>query len=150
MSELDIKAGGISFKAMYLTIALPVLSAISGAIYFGYDAVKRFEIVEAVNGKYAVGISELGSQDTLILSRLQSLEQAMQDNDVRGLAPRLTEISTNMNTILEQQSALLDLRSQVEKSQTITDGLDKQLDKYTTEIDDLWEAFDEAVKNPLK
>jgi hypothetical protein len=45
---------------------------------------------------------------------------------------------------------LLDLRSQVEKAQTITDGLDTQLDKYTTEIDDLWEAFDEAVKNPLK
>jgi hypothetical protein len=150
MSELDIKAGGVSFKAMYMTIALPVLSAISGAIYFGYDAVKRFEIVEADNGQYAVGIGELGSQDTLILSRLQSLEQAMQDNDVRGLAPRLTEISTNMNTILEQQSALLDLRSQVEKAQTITDGLDTQLDKYTTEIDDLWEAFDEAIKNPLK
>jgi hypothetical protein len=74
----------------------------------------------------------------------------MQDNDVRGLAPKLSEISTQMETILEQQKELLDLRSKVEKAQIITDGLDTQLDKYTTEIDDLWEAFDEAVKNPLK
>ena len=150
MSELDIKAGGVSFKAMYLTIAVPVLSAISGAIYFGYDAVKRFEIVEADNGQYAVGIGELGSQDTLILSRLQSLEQAMQDNDVRGLAPRLTEISTNMTTIMEQQTDLLDLRSKVEKAETITDNIGDKLDTYNTEITDLWKAFDEAVKNPLK
>ena len=149
MSELDIKAGGVSFKAMYLTIAVPVLSAISGAIYFGYDAVKRFEIVEADNGQYAVGIGELGSQDTLILSRLQSLEQAMQDNDVRGLAPRLTEISTNMTTIMEQQTDLLDLRSKVEKAETITDNIGGKLDTYNTEITDLWRAFDEAVKNPL-
>tara|TARA_R100001369_G_scaffold24811_1_gene45448 strand:- start:472 stop:924 length:453 start_codon:yes stop_codon:yes gene_type:complete len=149
MSELDIKAGGVSFKAMYLTIAVPVLSAISGAIYFGYDAVKRFEIVEADNGQYAVGIGELGSQDTLILSRLQSLEQAMQDNDVRGLAPRLTEISTNMTTIMEQQTDLLDLRSKVEKAETITDNIGDKLDTYNTEITDLWRAFDEAVKNPL-
>jgi len=149
MSELDIKAGGVSFKAMYLTIAVPVLSAISGAIYFGYDAVKRFEIVEADNGQYAVGIGELGSQDTLILSRLQSLEQAMQDNDVRGLAPRLTEISTNMTTIMEQQADLLDLRSKVEKAETITDNIGDKLDTYNTEITDLWRAFDEAIKNPL-
>lgn len=149
MSELDIKAGGVSFKAMYLTIAVPVLSAISGAIYFGYDAVKRFEIVEADNGQYAVGIGELSSQDTLILSRLQSLEQAMQDNDVRGLAPRLTEISTNMTTIMEQQTDLLDLRSKVEKAETITDNIGDKLDTYNTEITDLWRAFDEAVKNPL-
>ena len=149
MSELDIKAGGVSFKAMYLTIAVPVLSAISGAIYFGYDAVKRFEIVEADNGQYAVGIGELGSQDTLILSRVQSLEQAMQDNDVRGLAPRLTEISTNMTTIMEQQTDLLDLRSKVEKAETITDNIGDKLDTYNTEITDLWRAFDEAVKNPL-
>jgi hypothetical protein len=45
---------------------------------------------------------------------------------------------------------LLDLRSKVEKSETITDGLGDKLDKYTTEIEDLWTAFDEAVKNPLQ
>jgi predicted methyltransferase len=74
----------------------------------------------------------------------------MQDNDVRGLAPKLSEISTQMNAILDQQKELLDLRSKVEKSETITEGLGDKLDLYNNEIEDLWEAFDEAVKNPLK
>jgi|TARA_R110000803_G_scaffold46240_2_gene97205 hypothetical protein len=137
-------------KVVWMTLALPAISAISGSIYFGYDAIKRFEIVENNNGVYAEDIGGLNDQLTAFQSRTQSLEQAMQDNDVRGLAPKLSEISTQMETILEQQKDLLDLRSKVEKSETITDGLGNKLDGYNTEINDLWKAFDEAVKNPLK
>lgn len=139
-----------NLKVVWMTLALPVLSGLSGAIYFGYDAIKRFEIVEADNGVYATNIGELSGQDVLFSSRIQALEQAILDNDVRGLAPKLSEISTQMETILEQQKELLDLRSKIEKAETITDGLGDKLDKYTTEIDDLWTAFDEAVKNPLQ
>ena len=146
MSEVNLS----NLKAVWLTLALPVLSGISGAIYFGYDAIKRFEIVEQDNGQYASDIGNLSGQLTAIQSRIQTLEQAMQDNDVRGLAPKLSEISTQMTTILDQQKELLDLRSKVEKSETITNGLGDKLDKYNAEIDDLWKAFDEAVKNPLK
>jgi len=146
MSEVNLS----NLKAVWLTLALPVLSGISGAIYFGYDAIKRFEIVEQDNGQYASDIGDLSGQLTAIQSRIQTLEQAMQDNDVRGLAPKLSEISTQMNAILDQQKELLDLRSKVEKSETITNGLGDKLDKYNAEIEDLWKAFDEAVKNPLK
>ena len=146
MSEVNLS----NLKAVWLTLALPVLSGISGAIYFGYDAIKRFEIVEQDNGRYASDIGDLSGQLTAIQSRIQTLEQAMQDNDVRGLAPKLSEISTQMNAILDQQKELLDLRSKVEKSETITNGLGDKLDKYNAEIEDLWKAFDEAVKNPLK
>ncbi|MAO25343.1 MAG: hypothetical protein CMJ25_31795 [Phycisphaerae bacterium] len=147
MSEVNLSG----LKAVWLTLALPVLSGISGAIYFGYDAIKRFEIVEESNGAYSTSISELSTVDGDFNSRIQSLEQAMQDNDVRGLAPKLSEISTQMNAILDQQKELLDLRSKVEKSETITEGLGDKLDLYNNEIEDLWKAFDEAVsKNPLK
>jgi len=146
MSDFNLS----NLKAVWLTLALPVLSGISGAIYFGYDAIKRFEIVEQDNGQYASDIGDLSGQLTAIQSRIQTLEQAMQDNDVRGLAPKLSEISTQMTTILDQQKELLDLRSKVEKSETITNGLGDKLDKYNAEIEDLWKAFDEAVKNPLK
>jgi len=146
MSDVNLS----NLKAVWLTLALPVLSGISGAIYFGYDAIKRFEIVEQDNGQYASDINDLSGQLTAIQSRIQTLEQAMQDNDVRGLAPKLSEISTQMTTILDQQKELLDLRSKVEKSETITNGLGDKLDKYNAEIEDLWKAFDEAVKNPLK
>jgi len=144
MSELK------NLKVVWMTLALPVLSAISGSIYFGYDAIKRFEIVEQTNGAYAEDIGRLNDQLTAFQSRTQSLEQAIQDNDVRGLAPKLTEISTQMETILDQQKDLLDLRSKIEKAETITDSIGDKLDTYNTEITDLWKAFDEAVKNPLK
>ena len=77
-------------------------------------------------------------------------EQAVIDNDVRGLNAKLAEISTQMQTILAQQKTLLDLRSKVEKSTTITDGLGDKLDIYQQEIDDIWKAYDSLAENPLQ
>jgi len=82
-------------------------------------------------------------------SRIQAIEQAVADNDVRGLNTRLSTISTQMQTILEQQKELLDLRSQVERSTGITDSLGDKLDEYQTEIDDIWKAYDTLVDKPL-
>ena len=122
-----------------MAAAIPVLSSISGAIYCGYDALSRFNDVESA-------VEPLMDME----SRVQTLEQAIADNDVRGLASKLSQISTQMATILDQQKTLLDMRSKLERSTTITDGLGDKLDRYQTEINDLWKAFDEAVKNPLK
>ena len=73
----------------------------------------------------------------------------MQDNDVRGLNTRLSQISTQMQTILEQQKTLLDLRTKVEKSTTITDSIGNKLDTYDQEIEDIWKAYDSLVDKPL-
>ena len=90
-----------------------------------------------------------GSMDASLVSRIQTLEQAVVDNDVRGLNERLATLSTNMNQILEQQKLLLDLRSQVDRATTITDGLGDTLDTLQTEVDDIWKAYDSLVDNPL-
>lgn len=84
-----------------------------------------------------------------LVSRIQTLEQAITDNDVRGLNQKLAALSTNMTQILEQQKVLLDLRSQVDKATTITDGLGNTLDTLKTEVDDIWKAYDTLVDNPL-
>ena len=111
------------------------MSGISGTIYVGYDTVNRFWAVEeSVNG--VLGVE----------SRVQTLEQAIQDNDVRGLAGKLSSISTQMGTILEQQKALMDLRSMVEKSDGVTSSLQGKLEKYDAEIEDIWKAIDELAK----
>jgi hypothetical protein len=54
-----------------------------------------------------------------------------------------------MQQILEQQKLLLDLRSQVDKATTITDGLGNTLDTLQIEVDDIWKAYDELADNPL-
>ena len=149
MEDTELKVGRFSFKGWYIAAALPILSAISGTIYYGYDTLNRFYDVEA-------GIDLVVSESDMFNvrasdfnSRIQTLEQAVTDNDVRGLNTRLSTISTQMQTILEQQKELLDLRSQVERSTGITDTLGDKLDLYQTEIEDIWKAYDSLVDNPL-
>lgn len=134
-----LRIAGFDLKGWWLAAALPVLSGLSGGIYYAYDVVNRFWAVEeSVDG--VLGVE----------SRVQTLEQAIQDNDVRGLASKLSAISTSMGAILEQQKALMDLRSMVEKSDAVSSGLKDKLDKYDAEIEDLWSAMDELQRNPLK
>ena len=139
MDDAELKVGGYTFKAQHLLFAAPLVSALAGGIYYSYDAYQRF-----------LGVEEGFEEVQGALGRIQALEQTIGDNDVANLSAQLTAISTNMETILEQQKTLLDLRSKVEKSETITNGLGDKLDKYDREFDDLWDAMDELYANPLK
>ena len=202
--DVGFSIGGYNIKGWMVAVALPVLSAISGGVYFGYDTLNRFYGVEGGVGE-ALGktsanasqISELQksltklSTDTErdrtanktfaanqlaeartelteeiinntrqlssqivelqreLTARVQTVEQAVVDNDVRGLNSKLAKLTTNMQQILEQQKVLLDLRSQVDKATTITDGIGDKLDVLQTEVDDIWKAYDSLVENPL-
>ena len=134
-----LRIAGFDVKGWWLAAAVPVLSGISGTIYVGYDTVNRFWAVEE-SGDGVLGVE----------SRVQTLEQAIQDNDVRGLAPKLSAISTQMGAILEQQKELMDLRSMVEKSDGVTSNLQGKLEKYDAEIEDLWKALDDLLRNPMQ
>jgi hypothetical protein len=202
--DVGFSIGGYNIKGWMVAVALPVLSAISGGVYFGYDTLNRFYGVEGGVGEAlsntstnAEQISELQksltklSTDTErdrtanktfaanqlaeartelteeiinntrqlssqivelqreLTARVQTVEQAVVDNDVRGLNSKLAQLTTNMQQILEQQKVLLDLRSQVDKATTITDGIGDKLDVLQTEVDDIWKAYDSLVENPL-
>jgi len=149
MEDTELKVGGFTIKGWYIAAALPILSAISGGIYYGYDTLNRFYAVETGIDLVTTEADMFNVRATDFNSRIQALEQAVQDNDVRGLNTRLSTISTQMQTILEQQKDLLDLRSKVEKSSTITDQIGDKLDVYQTEIDDIWKAYDSLANNPL-
>ena len=135
----SLKIGGFNISGLAVGIALPVLSALSGAVYFGYDAISRFEAVEA-------SVEPLLDLD----SRMQAVEQALEDNDVRGLAARLSTLSTQMNTILDNQRQLLDLRSSVERSDQRTSGIDEAIQMLNQEVNDIWDAYDSLVENPIR
>jgi len=150
IEETEVKVGGFTFKGWYIAAALPILGSLSGGIYYGYDTLQRFYAVESGIETVVNKSNSFDSKAGELSSRIQTIEQAVADNDVRGLNTRLSTISTQMQTILEQQKELLDLRSQVERSTGITDSLGDKLDKYQTEIDDIWNAYDSLVENPLK
>jgi len=212
---MEFSIGGFNVKGWMVAVALPVLSTVSGGVYFGYDTLNRFYGVEGgvsealgkagtnakqilelqksltqlsndnardrtANKTFAANQLTTASQairkelqeaetnlsndsvakiqqlterlttlDAAVTSRIQTVEQAIIDNDVRGLNSKLAQLATNMQQILEQQKVLLDLRSQVDKSTTITDTIGDKLDVIQTEIDDIWKAYDSMVENPL-
>jgi len=180
--SMEFSIGGFNVKGWMVAVGVPILSTISGGIYFGYDTLNRFYGAEAgveealqqteeldsrsnklesllvaaendLNAKIvearSVANKQQSDMEKELIVRIQTLEQAIQDNDVRGLNQKLAQLSTNMTQILEQQKVLLDLRSQVDKATTITDGLGDTLDVLQTEIDDIWKAYDELADNPL-
>ena len=147
--SMEFSIGGFNIKGWMVAVGVPILSTISGGIYFGYDTLNRFYGAEAGVEESLEGIASLEDTTAQLSSRIQTLEQAIADNDVRGLNTKLAQLGTNMTQILEQQKVLLDLRSQVDKATTVTDSLDDTLDILKTEIDDIWDAYDELVDNPL-
>jgi hypothetical protein len=115
-----------------------VLSAVGGGAWYIFDLQSRF-----------LGVEESVSDILDVEARVQALEQAAADGDLRGLASRLSGLSTQMNTILEQQRELLDLRQRVDRAGVITDNLSQDLNRYNVEIEDLWRAVD-ALNQPLR
>ena len=202
--SMEFSIGGFNVKGWMVAVALPVLSAVSGGVYWGYDTLNRFYGVEggvsealgntSANAKQILELQksltklstdterertanktfaanqlttasqaiakELQEAETdlneditnlqaEITSRIQTVEQAIIDNDVRGLNSKLAQLATNMQQILEQQKILLDLRSQVDKATAITDTIGDKLDVIQTEIDDIWKAYDSMAEKPL-
>ena len=145
----EFSIGGYNVKGWMVAVGLPVLSSVAGGVWWSYDTLQRFYGVEAGIQEVVDKSASFDKKAGELASRIQTLEQAVADNDVRGLNTKLAQLSTNMQQILEQQKILLDLRSQVDKATTITDGLGDTLDVLQTEIDDIWKAYDELADNPL-
>ena len=135
---VSFSIGGYPISGWMVAVALPVLSAVGGGAWYIFDLQSRF-----------LGVEESVSDILNVEGRVQSLEQAAADSDLRGLSSRLSELSTQMNTILENQRQLIDLRQRVDQSTVITDNLAQDLNRYNTEIEDLWRAID-ALDRPLR
>lgn len=147
---MEFSIGGYNIKGWMVGVAVPVLSSLAGGVWWTYDTLQRFYAVEEGVEIVVTASEEFNSTAIGLASRIQTLEQAIADNDVRGLNQKLATLTTNMQQILEQQRTLLDLRSQIERSTTITDGIGDKIDVLTQEVDDIWEAYDYLKDNPLQ
>ena len=135
MDDIEIKAGGFVFRGWYIAAALPFISMLSGGVYYAYDAISRFNGLE----KSVVEVLDA-------TSRIQTIEQTLNQNNVSGLNTQLSTISTQMTNILEQQRTLMDLKSKVERAELITNGIDEKLKLLQADIDSTWLAIDELEK----
>jgi len=143
MGENSLTIGGFNISGIVVAVGIPVLSAVGGVVWYAADVLGRFLDTEAaIEAVLAVE------------SRVQAVEQTVASNGVSELGPKLSSISTQMQTILEQQAQLLDLRNKVERSSTISDGIGSDIKELNTEIENIWEAYDafykEFKENPIR
>ena len=111
---MEFSIGGFNVKGWMVAVALPVLSAVSGGVYWGYDTLNRFYGVEG-------GVSEaLGNTSTnakQILELQKSLTKLSTDTERERTANKTfaaTQLTTASQAIAKElQEAETDLSSQI-------------------------------------
>jgi chromosome segregation ATPase len=133
LEDTELTIGGTKLRGVWIAIVLSIGTTVGGGIW----ATAEF------------------------FGRIAAVEDAVAGNG--DTAEKLTVLGTNLETIMENQKQLLDLRdriAEVETTTTANDLLVKQFDekvksidsrfsKINREIDDLWRGLD-AASNPLK
>jgi uncharacterized coiled-coil protein SlyX len=170
MNDIELDVGGTKFKGVYIAILLSFASTIGGGIWTASEFFNRLSAQEesvqdalSLRAEFDAVATELNKTTSQFNSTINGVTQRLDDNNVAGLQGKLAELGTNLKSIMERQSELLDLREKVSNlettlaQQTIT--VDTQLksigeykdkmDKLQSEIDDLWNGMD-ALSNPLR
>lgn len=129
LEETELKVGGVKLKGIWIALVLSIATTMAGGIWAVAEFYGRIEAVEEI-------------VDTVVDSK-----------------EKLTKVGANLETIMENQKELLDMRDRIaEAEKTVAESKliveqavskIQSLDKISTEIDDLWKGID-AVANPLK
>lgn len=130
LSETELKIGKTSFKGVYIAIVLSMASSLSAVIWSASSLYARLEAVEA-----------------------------RKIPDTTEIQNNLVKLGTNLDTIMDQQKKLLELKSDVDAMRTsvtqaeiITKSMgdvDERIKMIDTDINELWEALDYLSGNPL-
>jgi len=133
LEETELTIGGTKLRGVWIAIVLSIGTTLAGGIW----AVAEF------------------------YGRIESVETAVAGNG--DTAQKLTVLGTNLETIMENQKQLLDLRDRIAEVEKTTvendllvkqfkekvDGISGRFKKINREIDDIWKGLD-ALSNPLQ
>ena len=133
LEETELTIGGTKLRGVWIAIVLSIGTTLAGGIWAVAEFYGRIESVEA---------AVAGNGDT---------------------AQKLTVLGTNLETIMENQKQLLDLRDRIAEVEKTTvendllvkqfkekvDGISGRFKKINREIDDIWKGLD-ALSNPLR
>jgi len=133
LEETELTIGGTKLRGVWIAIVLSIGTTLAGGIWAVAEFYGRIESVEA---------AVAGNGDT---------------------AQKLTVLGTNLETIMENQKQLLDLRDRIAEVEKTTvendllvqqfkekvDGIGGRFKKINREIDDIWKGLD-ALSNPLQ
>lgn len=178
LDEAEVKVGGFKLKGAWILVALSILTPVAGGIWAAAEFMGRIDSLESVEIPDTTLIqeqlsvmrseldtvrSEVGGTGVRLDTRIAVIEEQMDSQDISQLQGRLAELATNLQTIMNQQQQLLDLRDRVESAERIVlenqrlsedtlqavQEFEEDVERFAAEVDDLWQAFD-AVSNPLR
>jgi hypothetical protein len=132
LEDTELTIGGTKLRGVWIAIVVSLASTIGGFIYGAAEFMGRIEAVEA---------AVAGNGKT---------------------AEKLTIVGTNLESIMENQKELLDMRDRIAEVEKVSlendllvqgfkekvESIDKNFAKINREIDDLWKGLD-AASNPL-
>ena len=132
LEDTELTIGGTKLRGVWIAIVLSIGTTLAGGIW----AVAEF------------------------YGRIEAVEEAVAGNG--AAAEKLTALGATLETIMENQKELLDMRdriAEVEKTSAendilvanfkqVVDGITNRFDKIDREIDDIWRGLD-AASNPL-
>ena len=133
LEDTELTNGGTKLRGVWIAIVLSIGTTLAGGIW----AVAEF------------------------YGRIESVEAAVAVNG--DTAQKLVVLGTNLETIMENQKQLLDLRDRIAEVEKTTvendllvkqfkekvDGISGRFKKINREIDDIWKGLD-ALSNPLQ
>jgi hypothetical protein len=168
VEDIEVQlGGGLKLKGVYVAVVLGCASSIAGTIWTASEFFSRLEAQEQAVGNATeqarvldARFTELKESQNKSLQNMQvsisTMQTQLQDNDIGGLSAKLSELGTNLTSIMESQRTLLPLSDRVaavEKSNSETvltinskiESIDRttaKVDRQTREIEDLWAALD--------
>lgn len=133
LEDTELTIGGTKLRGVWIAIVLSIGTTVGGGIW----ATAEF------------------------FGRIAAVEDAVAGNG--ETAEKLTVLGTNLETIMENQKQLLDLRDRIAEVEKTTvendllvqqfkekvDGIGGRFKKINREIDDIWKGLD-ALSNPLQ
>lgn len=172
LEDVEVNVGGTSIKGVWIAIVLTFGSTIGGGIWaasqFFAELNEQSEaVVEATAQADALAkrfddLREANAQRLQNMDmKLSNMEQAMTAADVENLQGKLSELGATLSQIMDAQKELLDIRDRIANVEKVSgqselkvttkleslSTLDKRLQRFERDMDDLWTAID-AI-NPL-
>lgn len=155
LEDTELKIGGTTFRGVYIAILLSLATTLGTGVWTASSLYSRLQDVES---RAIPDIKPLQEQVALI-------EQQLSQSNISGLQGDLATLGTNLETIMERQTELLQLQERVVEVEKAVKGMEvvveraelssaanqdiaDRLAKITKEIDSIWEGMD-YLANPL-
>lgn len=155
LEDTELKIGGTTFRGVYIAILLSLATTLGTGVWTASSLYSRLQDVES---RAIPNIEPIQEQVALI-------EQQLSQSNISGLQGDLATLGTNLETIMERQTELLQLQERVVEVEKAVKGMEvvveraelssaanqdiaDRLAKITKEIDSIWEGMD-YLANPL-